>query len=309
MRWGERRAPALTLAVALLVALFPLPAGWDDLRLARAAWRAQGVAVTGNSVVRHVSRCDGDRRGLAPLLRDRLGRPVSDLSYPGQTLFASLNAAALALDRPGVTQVVVTLSLPQLEALAVPDLRTQAFFRLAAGDLAVNRILPRLREPATGRPQPQLAAFRYAGRDWPAYDELKTRFMLPERNAARCPEAPARDPRFAAALAWRNTLSEPVAPVLLADLLALDARARRRRKPLLLVMMPLDAGDMPPPLAARAQARADAVVRWARARRLPLLNLTRQLPAAAFADRWCACGHLQAAGRAQVAAAIAATIG
>lgn len=297
---------AVVLALAIL--LWPTPSSTDQVGAARAAVGRAAIKATGNSVITHRSKCDADTRTLPQMMG------AADLSFPGETLAEGLNVAGLALRRGRPGTVVLMVSLSQLAAERREDLRSALFFRLAGIPLTVNGVAARIAalEPVTASPEREQTAFRYAGTDYPAYDQLKTRYLLPERLAMGCPETLGRNRRFIEALYWNNYLRMPLHLPYWRDLATLAADAGRGGNRLLIVLMPVDFGDVAtlnPRLDAALRARRDAALARTRAAGLPLLDLSEALPAEAFADRWCGCGHLAAQGRRTVAARIAAAMG
>jgi hypothetical protein len=96
-----------------------------------------------------------------------------------------------------------------------------------------------------------------------------------------------------------------VEPANLEDLARLSAYGRSLGRPPLVVLMPVDLEDvsaLDAGLAAALRARTAAAADGLRRRGVDLLDLSDALPAEAFTDRWCACGHLAEAGRRIVAA-------
>src|SRR6185436_17025165 len=86
---GSDRSLAIKVAVILLAALAIMFAPVRvDLKLAKTAATAmvgKGIAVTGNSVISHVSKCDANPVPLAAMIGPSAGRRSFDISYPGQS--------------------------------------------------------------------------------------------------------------------------------------------------------------------------------------------------------------------------------
>lgn len=269
-----------------------------------------GLGVSGNSVASHVSNCDVDKRPLSAMLAMDTRQRESDLSFPGQGLDQGINFAALAVNNPRIEKVVVLISLAQVEYRRRQDLRSDVFFRLAAGDYQVNDLGPRIRrlQPITSGLVRQEDPFTYGGKSYPDYEGVKQRYMLPEREAMRCPETLGQDRAFIEALYWNYYLREPLSPAYLTDLATLSRKSQMAAKPVLFVLMPInleDVSNLNPDLAAGIRARRDLFLALSAKAGVPILDLSEYLPASAFADRWCGCGHLVESGRKTLSARIA----
>jgi len=310
---GSDRSLAIKVAVILLAALAimfaPVPV---DLKLAKTAATAmvgKGIAVTGNSVISHVSKCDANPVPLAAMIGPSAGRRSFDISYPGQSMPEGLNFGRIALSNRRAEAVVVFVSLAQIISGGQPDLRTQSFFRLAGGNLAVNDLGPRLRalDPIAAKLPHQLDGFEYHGVRYPPYNKLKTQYLLPERLAQGCPETIGVNRAFIEALYWNNYLNGPLIASYVDDLHKLSQSAARSGKPVMFVLLPIDFEDirtLNPELMRNIAARRDELLRLARGR-IEFHDLTEAVPAQGFADRWCGCGHLQESGRKIVADRVA----
>src|SRR6185312_10691997 len=99
------------ISSALIVFFFPTP-GWDVVKKAARAvgGPANQVAIIGNSVVLHVSKCDKDQRTIPSMVSDLTGHQTLDLSAGGQSMTTTLNYASFALRLPNVSSVVLLLS-------------------------------------------------------------------------------------------------------------------------------------------------------------------------------------------------------
>lgn len=310
---SSRKFALLTVVILVLGAvlfLFPLPNNADQMHAAKTAMLGGGLAIVGNSVASHVSNCDTDQRPLSTMVAMATRRAESDLGFPGQSLDQEINFAALAVANPRIEKVVVLVSLAQFEYRRRQDLRSDMFFRLTAGDYQVNDIGARLRrlEPITSGFVRQEDPFSYGGKSYPDYNGVKQRYMLPEREAMRCPETLGQDRAFIEALYWNYYLREPLDSAYIADLTTLAGKSRVAAKPVLFVLMPIDlqdVTDLNPALAAAIRTRRDQFLDMSRKAGLPILDLSESLPASAFADRWCGCGHLVESGRQALSARIA----
>ncbi len=304
---------AAILVLGAMLFLFPLPNKTDQLQAAKTAMLGDGLGIVGNSVASHVSNCDTDQRPLATMVAMTANRTESNLGFPGQSLDQAINLAALAVANPKIEKVVVLVSLAQFEYNRRQDLRSDMFFRLTAGDYRINDIWARLRrlEPITSGFVRQEDPFTYGGKSYPDYNGVKQRYMLPEREAMRCPETLGQDRAFIEALYWNYYLREPLDSSYMVDLTTLAGRSRAETKPILFVLMPIDlqdVTDLNPALAAAIRTRRDLLLDMSREASLPMLDLSESLPASSFADRWCGCGHLVDSGRRALSARVATAV-
>lgn len=307
---GSRRRWLVLLMAAsfAVVFLFPVPRQRvGTVTFAAVSARDAEVAVVGNSVVTHVSKCDVDRRDIPAMLQDALHSEVADLSYGGEPLAESINYAAIALQQPRITTVVLYLGQGSLANPDPNDLQTTAFFGLVAGPLRVNDLWARLSRGTGITPGAATARlpFRYKGIDYPGYDKIQMTYFADEKARQGCPETLGHDLRFIEANFWTNLVRpQPYWP-LLEDIADLQRQADARGKRLVVLFLPNDVAGMralDPGLAAQVDARRAEIVRRAAALGVAMTEIG-PLSQDGFADRWCACGHLSQAGRLAVTSA------
>lgn len=306
----HRHLPACILAILALLMALLAPGPAQLAALARVVRSQAPVTLVGNSAIRHHSRCDADPRGIGERLGEALGQPVVDLSDGGQTLEQGANLAAVALRaRPGGT-LVVPLSLFDFADWDVLPLQETLAWRTLNPALPAPPLTDRLRagrllqglEPATR------AAFTHRGEAYPGYESVKTRWFAAEQRAMRCPETDGQDLRFIEAFHAFQYAQLPVHAEALALLRALARQARDRGTRTLWVLMPVDLplmAAMDPTLADAVRARLQTLRERLAEADFAVLDLSDAVPREAFADRWCACGHLLEAGRQTVAQRIA----
>ena len=307
---GSRRRWLVLLMAAsfCVVFLFPSPRQRvGEVTLAALGAGDAELAVVGNSVVTHVSKCDADRRDIPAMLQDTLESEVVDLSYGGEPLAESINYAAIALQQARIRTVVLYLGQGSLANPDPNDLQTTAFFGLVAGPFRVNDLGARLSRGTGLMPGAATARlpFRYEGIDYPAYDKIQMTYCADEKARQGCPETLGHDLRFIEANFWTNLVRpEPFWP-LLEDIGDLQRQATARGKRLVVIFLPndmtglrtLDAG-----LAAQVDARRAEIVQRAASIGVSMTEIGPFGPDQ-FADRWCACGHLSQSGRHAVTAA------
>ena len=269
--------------------------------------------MTGFSVITHYAACDTDRRSIAQLIGSDLGSRYADLSFPGQSVFEGFNFARLATRNPDIRDLVVMLSLPQLSSRERQDLRSQVFFRIVNGPSRLNSIGHRLLslQPITAGETVEQDPWTYKNRRYPGYGELKTEYLLPEQLAQKCPEVLGQNRDFIEALYWNNYLHGPIEQDYLADLEQIAREARAADKRLLVVLLPIDFEDIATlnrDMAKAIASRRDQLLSESRGSGLDIVDLSDALPAQAYSDRWCGCGHLNQTGRQAVAARVVAAL-
>jgi hypothetical protein len=291
-------------AAAVLALCAPFDAKLTPLMIRALSTQAR-TSIVGNSVLSHASRCDEDPRTLPQMLATDIGQPVLDLSFPGQSLDQAVNLAAIALRNPRTDVVVVPVSLFELFEWDDLSWRAYLMFRLINPAIVARSLTARLLGPEdTATSHPIESAFSYAGRDYPDYDLLKATYFTPENAAMPCPENDGVNRDFIAANYHHMYFDFPVASDAIRMLASLGEEARRRDRSLLLVLMPIDSDLIARLDVAGAAALHDTVAHAVDAlasRGLHVLDLSASVANAHFADRWCACGHLQDSGRLEVA--------
>jgi len=312
---GTRFGRLVTLLALAFCAVFFAPIPNAGVRKLEARWwRSDArVFVTGNSVVDHASRCDGDKRTIPEMLSGVTGLPVANLSAGGQRMDESVGLAAQLLHRHSTDAVVFLVSLFAFHDRHAFDLRTQLFFRLAAGPLHSTSLVERFAAGTWDGPaiQPEMGPYRYKDKDYPDYNQVKTEYLSREQRLMGCPEQLGVDRAFVEANYWNDYLRAPLVPANVDDVAALGGIADENQKRLVVVLMPIDLEDvrtLSPEISTQIREHAVSVADALRAKGVPLLDLSEALPADRFADRWCACGHLLQEARLDVATRVAAAL-
>ena len=306
-----RQLSGLLVILVLAFAVFLAPVPTDQHMVEKLARLAptfvrgpRQLAVVGNSVIDHVSKCDTDTRTVAQLLRT--DGPVLDMSYGGQTFEESLSLGALALKSKSVSDIVFFVSTTGLSDHDSLDLQTSLFFRLADGAFDAFNPAARL-ERGVGLAAAQMdrmEPFAYGGTTYPDYNGIKARFFDREQRHVTCPESAAVDATFVEAYNWKQ-LAEPT-PWMphLDDLARLEELAERRGKTLTVVLLPIDFPDiarMRPDVQTQIRRNVETFKSIMRDHRIAMLDASDILRDGQFADRYCACGHLDESGRRSLA--------
>ena len=304
----------MLLGVFALGVLAPVPDGTNLAAVARLLTVRRAVLpMVGNSVLAHASPCDGDPRTLTDLTAQDAGLQKLDLGHAGENLEEGVNLATLALRQPRAKSVVMFLSSFQMSQDAWPTLQTQ-MFRLATSPprYAMNDLGGRFREGLflSGR-DIDTPAFTYKGIRYPDYDHLKLQYLQYEKAKQGCPETLGSNLAFVEAYYWFNYISYRPFDPNFDDIRRLAGYARMHGHRLLVVLLPVDLDDvrrLNPLLSDQIARRTRQIADRLRANGVRLLDLSDAVAGDGFADRWCACGHLDDAGRGLVAARTAAAL-
>ena len=296
------------LVLATGLAAFFCPFGsWRDAKIMTlASSKSSAIYMAGTSVLKHISACDSDQRHVTDMLSQQLGEPVKDLSFGGQTLVEEAAYVGTAMHNPKARILIASVSLTDLTPTSEPALRRRLLFAMASPPSRVRYGSFVLSDLVLGRDLPM--SFDYDGERFSSYDYIKQKYLAVERDQSTCPEGAGHDMRFVKAIYYGNYVARPLEGAAV-DLMArttMDAHSRGMT--FLLVIMPIDlelVTRLDAGLATAIRRQRDGMLATLRARGVDVIDLSEQVPDSGFADRWCACGHLQAPGRQVVADRIA----
>ena len=287
------------LGFAVLLPVRALNHG-DAARVARMASKPGRIVVLGDSVIAGYSHCDTDTASIPAMMSAELHEPVIDGSRPGGTLGTSLDALRVA-------------------ALA-------RSFRLAVVPVTVNGGLFRSVRPASDAvrlwedfvrslvyvPSSSPPRTSFKGRAYGGYEENAAVYFRREKTASTCPEEAGTDMAFVEYMYWLS-YGQPLDTSEGYAAFAARAQWLQGRGIAMLAVLPpvnyqlIDTLNDTPVMAnlRTAVARTEQQLEAAR---IPVVNLTFALPPSAFADQWCACGHLAEQGRHEYARRVSAKV-
>ena len=304
----------LSVSVAVAVAVFFAPFGnWRDAKIVSMAWTtAPPVVIGGNSVLKHISACDSDQRHIADFMSADLGVGVTDLSYGGQTLIEQVAYLGAALRNPHVRVVIAAAALSDFMPGPLPSLRRRLLFGLTSpvAGLVSPAGAGSVTEAIMGRDLP--VNFDYAGEHFPSYEYIKQKYFLVEQTNERCPEADGTNMRFVAAIYYGVLVAPELDPGAVTLVAALSRAATAHGKEFMVVIQPLDSqlvARLDPGWIDPIERKRQKLIQSLQAAGVHALDLTEKIPNGMFADRWCACGHLQQEGRSETARWIVHSIG
>lgn len=306
---SKRRFLIILALVAAFALCVPLDAKITPL-LAKVLASSATVSIAGNSVLSHVSKCDQDSRSLPRMLADDIRRPVLDLSFPGQSIEEEATLAMASLRNRKIRTVVFPISLFELVDWDTEPVRIYVLSRLIGPKLHAAGLTERAASAGrfSGESHHTEAAFDYNGQHYPDYAHVKAAYFDQEKALMPCPENDGTDVKFITALYHHDYVEYPILRDDMGLISSLGKEAIRLRKSLRFVILPIDyelLEKLDDPSATLLRARVAELTAALGADGLEVIDLSASVPNGAFADRWCACGHLLAPGRAEVARRIA----
>lgn len=301
------RSPLVTISltgIAVLTALLaPIPNGETAWALYTTHSQMSGVSfVIGNSVIDAKSQCDSDRRTIPDLLTDDSGKPVINLSMGGQSITTSLNYALWALRNGAGRKVVLYLSAFSFQETLDVGLQKQLLFFLTNRELPLNQLPARFQSGVFLEPRASLnqQPFTYGGVHYPGYSGLFKTYYTREKALQRCPERLGVDRAFIEANYWKVYALADFANGNVNALRLVQDLAETTKNQLLIVLLPVDYDDVRQLNSALSETiigRVSALTHALARSGIRFLDLTSSVGMDGFTDRYCACGHLNAAGR------------
>jgi hypothetical protein len=267
------------------------------------------VVLFGNSVNRTRSHCDSDLRDLTGMLTHELGKTVHDISAGGMHSAEHIAYARLLVARRAAQVLVLPAmvgSIDQRSAEGQADrTRIAAYMVLAfAGPTEIMRAFGAPGEPKEAEPGATL--------DPQGFGPRREALMQVEKNAEACPEQVASNREFMRFMYRKKIGALPRTVSLPPSLHALAREAAAAKITLVLYAPPFATKLLKKEgLLAEVEheeAYAASLAQAASALPVHFLDLHDALPADAFTDAWCACGHMRQGGRVAVARALAGAI-
>ncbi len=299
-------AAAVAFAIALLCALPLHSIHGNDLKLLRKLMSASDTIVLfGNSVSGHVSKCDSDRRTLPQMTADDLGRPVVDVSRGGLRLGEMMYLARIGAAFGLNDSVLVFPISPEAGFLRTTREPTgaRAFLDKNYQSL-IDAIGGERNNAAIGQPPDEFEGVHYG-----TYAEFSRTHFPHEKQAMGCPETQGNDRAFVRFMYWRNFLQSRSALVGMEAFQGHRESLSSRHIRVAFVLMPVNFDDLRELDGELAVVTVRQQIKEMRAALTRMgetvLDLSEKVGAAGFADRWCACGHMNEAGRAASAHYIA----
>lgn len=312
MKSKPQTSPIAFLAILFGIAfvVFFMPFGnWRDFKIMVTASAAKApVFMSGTSVIKHFSPCDSDTRSISAITGEHAGIAVTDLSYGGQTLLEQVAYLGAALQNKHSRVLVASASLADTQGAPLPSLRRRLLFSLVSpvevwnagpsgagvADLILGADVP--------------LAFDYAGEHFPTYEYIKQKYFSIEYAGRRCPEHDGVNRKFVEAIYFGTYVNGNIDESRLQLIKQLAKEAASHGRSFLFVLQPIDfelIEGLRTEWGSSVRRKRDKILQELASAHVRVLDLTEVLTNADFADRWCACGHLQESGRRKVASALA----
>lgn len=296
---------------AFIVALF-VPKDAITLRSLK-LWgftgNANQIVIYGNSVIDAASNCDKNKASIAKLLETYTERNVLDLSSGGQQLDFTLGNVGLLITSGHSKDIVVPVSLFQLMSSNTYPVWTSLLFQIPSGGLEISSLNSRIHANTyiSGSVPKSQQPFSYKSKNYPDYAQLSAIYYSKEKNNLVCPSRLGVDLDFIEANYFKSYLLAPIQDLYFNDLKSIQLKAAQVGIRVTYVLLPIDFEDissLDPTLGTSIADRLNKVRTMLNIKKVDYLDLSESLPATAFADRFCACGHLNQEGRVAVATQI-----
>jgi hypothetical protein len=287
--------------VATFFAMLPMHASQraDFEILAKILVSGNDAVFFGNSVIRTPSKCDADRKSIVEMLPLVNRKNVVDASRGGMKLGTMLDLIETAT-AVNSRQRLVILPLNAYDGYYQDAITKSNFKSYVTLNFPPSEPNP---EYARAASAPKYLDGRYFG----DYKDFAKREFLTEKSAAKCPETIGFDIAFVRFMYRRNFIVDTPTAQNLSLFRDRVEKLEGRGVKVLILLMPMNIEDIEllHGTSAIEKLRKDA----GRVRRelaeLQVLDLSFSVAASGFADRWCACGHLNQHGRDLVAGRVA----
>jgi hypothetical protein len=298
------------VAAALAVFALPIPfeyyPSFKDSNLRRTLKPGSDTVIFGASTIDGKSHCDTDRRSIAAMASQSLGKTIINASYTGQAFEDSVQFAALAAKAPGIKTVVLTSIWGGLGEDRLLSLHNYVVFRelnpelKVAGPFHYFQKLSDLKGASAKVEQ----AFSFRGERYQGLDSFNRTLFVKESAARTCPENDGQDQKAIAAVYYRRLMADDASPANLALISSLNQAMARKGKSLVMVMLPINVDRLAQIDPTWPTVLRDRRARWIgqlQAQGVRVVDLSETLPNGRFIDRWCGCAHYSQEGRKQVA--------
>jgi hypothetical protein len=304
-----------TLAITSPLVFAGMALRWPDLQIMRQGARLpdQVIVMYGNSVNRHVSKCDADRRTLPEMIGSLAGTPVVDISKGGMSIaeYRDVNAWIAGKARPRIVIAPLMIDMTRAYGYSAPDLIGRHLIYSALALKWPHRI-PDLLVGDGGARHVSAERLTYNGRYYGNGPEIQANFYSKEKALAPCPEIDGVDLEFVRFSHWRASQAISTTSRFTEEVDALIRQVTQVQSKILFVLMPENVTLFDASLDRMEQAHRMQVWKWMvdefSTRGALFMDLSRLVPRDEFVDRWCACGHLDDRGRMRVAREIASAI-
>lgn len=251
----------------------------------------------GNSVIKHSSKCDADHRSISDMFAAAINQPVVDMSRGGMRTGRMLD----------IVEVLVTLGLkPKAVYIQVPlDGDVVAQLNETSGAKAFfNTNFSELTHKLNLTEDSQIGSIKrveFNGHYYGDYNEFSKSYFVVEKQQRTCPEGMGVNRDFIAFMYLRNFLEKKAYANATQEVSRIQTLVNKGVK-IVFWIAPVNSEDI-------STLHGSASIKELSAYKNNIVNLMKNftvvdmsftLPANYFADRWCACGHLNDEGRLSV---------
>lgn len=264
---------------------------WSDYRiLLKGLMNPNKVWFFGNSVIRHSSKCDEDHRSIAQIFSSKKQDTVVDMSRGGMTIDRMLDITEILSKlgaKPKAVYFQIALGEDFSKTLNKQSGLNDYFFT------NLNIIKSKLNFEFERNIEKTVFNDKFYG----SYAEFSKSYFITEKKQTTCPEGVGVDKEFIAFMYWRNFFDKN-----LSKSLTLSHRLLKLKQSDLNAVFwisPVDYDDM---RLLHGDEKMNEIYAYKNnvldsLKDLNVLDIAFALPASSFADRWCACGHLNEHGR------------
>lgn len=288
-------------ALSILFFLLLLPVSSlkliDIENIFRAYFSKSSLFIYGNSVLKTKSKCDSSADTVADLINKNTDILPSDLSRGGMRLGNMLVSA----------QALATLSSKGSIFLFPISLETGSF-NVSLDTNHVTSFLKKNNKLFDTEPIVDLnSVTTYKGIHYGNYSNFSQEFFNYEKAKMSCPENIGSNLNFVEYMYYRNFIQRDTSDLLQFDEIRQQLKSIvSKGQTVILVLMPINYddiralhGDLSVNLIDQRVANIKEQLK-----EFAPIDLSKSVSDTGFSDRWCACGHLNQAGRKVVSARI-----
>jgi hypothetical protein len=290
---------AFVVAFLAIVSFHGIPTA--DLQSLGRMVSGRGQAVFfANSIGRAKSECDSDGRSIVQFATLDSREKIIDSAVGGMPLNVAMQSARIGM------------TLKRVDALIFLVSAYDGYFNAAQLPYGLGSWIEDNLGFIVGRSpvsEENRTPLVFEGHRFGVYDELARTYFAREKAARTCPEKPGVDQLFLRFMYWRNLAHTPVDGKGLQAFERFVDDAKRSGVRVMVVFTPVNVElarkVMTPQSLAVMYANMKNIRADIRKANIRYVDLQEALPQSAFADQWCACGHMNQSGRAVVGRAIA----
>jgi hypothetical protein len=295
----------LLLLFILTATLFPVVTmtygyQWSDYQiLIKGLMNSNNVWFFGNSVIKHASKCDNDSRSVAQMFAAETEGSVIDMSRGGMTIDRMLDITEI-LSYLGVKPKAVYFQIALGGDFLAELNNTSGLEDYFYSNLNLSK------KKLGFESEHNAEKVSFNGQYYGHYADFSKTNFITEKKQTVCPERMGVNQNFIAFMYWRNFLDKNISNQLISNHRLL--KLKQSEVNAVFWVSPVDYEDIS---FLHGEAKMQEINAYKQnileaMEGFELLDFSFKLPANSFADRWCACGHLNEKGRRFVATKLSA---